>query len=134
MEELEEKMKIDVENALDNFRNMFAGAIDTEELFCCVRELIPVDDYKIKSVEGKSDHFKALLHCKLQTEQEIQNFVELYSKKTSETLRILTAPKRPGKRSLYERIYYYRCHHKTFCQSTMNHGTYPAFCKPSTPG
>ena len=62
---MEEALNNDVENALKNIINMFVGTVNTKELNCCVRQLVPLDleDYKIKSVEGKNNHFQVTYKC-----------------------------------------------------------------------
>ena len=120
---LKQSLDIDVENALENIRNIFSGPENTEELFHCVSEFLPLetDSYKIKSVTGKTSCFKAdAIQCEIKSENDITNFVDSYMKRSNETLRKST-PRIPGKRDIYEKIYYYRCHFKTKHQPTMNH-------------
>ena len=80
----------------------------------CSRTLILLeyDRYKIKSVNGTITCFKAHIQCDIKSVTEVEKFVESYMERSNETLRKLT-PKKPGAKSIYEVIYYYRRHFKT---------------------
>ena len=97
-----------------NLQNKFSGGENTEELFVSARELLPFkdDQFKIVSVKGKFDCFKAEINCDLSTVEEIQTFIDNYKVQNDETLRART-PTKHGDRSDYVLSLYYRCHHRT---------------------
>ena len=76
---LKQTLDIDVENALENIRNIFSGPENTEELFHCVRELLPLeaDSYKIKSVTGKTSCFKAAIQCDKITSSSVSDMINM---------------------------------------------------------
>ena len=88
------------------------GGVNTEELFSCTRDLLPFKDgqFKIVSVEGKEDCFKAELKCNLSTPELIDEFIQSYSLRNDETLRKQT-PRKYGSTSKYYYVVYYRCQH-----------------------
>ena len=106
--------------ALLELRDKFGNkAANTEELLSCVKEILPLEYYNVISVKGTNLCFQASAECDLRTD-EVANFVENYTAKTNETLRKLT-PKIPSKGNVYEKMHYFRCHHKTHYENTMNH-------------
>ena len=55
-----------LDDVIAAFNQQFSGGINTEELFNCVRDLLPLSeqDYKIVSSEGTVKRFKAEIKCK----------------------------------------------------------------------
>ena len=70
----------------------------------------------MKCVKGSVKFFKASVDCNIVSEDE---FVNNYKLKSDETLRKLT-PKYSGNKSAFEKLVYFRCHHNTRHQPTMN--------------
>ena len=106
---------------LNVIRNQFSGSTDTDELFTYVKEILPIpnENYKVVSVKGTSERFKAEVQCKLESVAAAEIFVNKYVSSNKETLRKLT-PKIPSVKSPYSIILYYRCQHKTYHQPSMN--------------
>ena len=100
--------------ALDFSNFQFTGGENTEELFASARELLPLkdDQFKIVSVRGKTNSFKAEVLSSIKTVEEIHAFIENYKIQNDETLRSRTATKL-GAKSDYVLSLYYRCHHRT---------------------
>ena len=98
------------------FNNRYINVVNTEELLDAVGLKIPLSDenFKVKSVQGSISRFKASVICNITNEDE---FIENYKKKTNE---IKSNTKSPGKKSLYNKIQYFRCHHNTRHLNTMN--------------
>ena len=66
----------------------FEGALNTEELFDCVNELLLGQvDFVIEKVQGKTNKYKAQIKSKMSCEDGIKKFVEIYCHQTNETLR-----------------------------------------------
>ena len=107
---------------LTEIRNEYGSATNTEELLTLVNELIPLKKKNVICVNGTAASFKSTIECNLRSDDDIDSFIKDYNEKTSETLRKLT-PKTPGNRSLYKKIYYFRCHHKTRYSGTKDHIT-----------
>ena len=82
--------ELDVTNALQELRNTFAGAINSEELVSCVKEIMRLENFKVTPVQGKNTCFKANVQCDLQTEEDVLKFTKSYHEVTTETLRKLT--------------------------------------------
>ena len=65
----------------------FEGALNTEELFDCVNELLLGQvDFVIEKVQGKTNKYKAQIKSKISCEDGIKKFVEIYCHQTNETL------------------------------------------------
>lgn len=111
----------DVLSCLNAIKNQFKGGKNTEELFACLEEIIPVslEEYKVESIEGDVNKFKAYIDCRLVSVEEVGKFVASYNIKTNETLRKLT-PTYPSEKNEYSACFYYRCQHKTGHQTSMN--------------
>ena len=108
-------------STLRSFRARFINVENTDELVAVVKDVLPLkeDEYRIQNVKGSVKKFKASIECKINSEE---NFLNNYKENTNETLRRLT-PKYPGEKSLYKRSVYFRCHHNTQYQGTMNSKT-----------
>ena len=104
---------------LDELRSKYETASNTEELFAAVNELFPFKK-EVKEVKGTPSKFKAEIECFFQTEEDIENFAKIYCDKSNETIRKLSS-KKPGQSSIYQKIFYFRCQHRTRNQNTMNH-------------
>ena len=63
--------------------------------------------------------FRGQVECRLENINTVEKFVRDYINANNETLRKLT-PTIPSKKSPYSIILYYRCHHKTYHQPSMN--------------
>ena len=111
----------DVLSCLNVIKNQFKGSKDTEELFACIRELLPIrgDLYEVLLIEGDANKFKARIDCNIPDVEGVANFVESYTKRTNETLRKLS-PTYPSEKNEYSVCLYYRCQHKTGHQPSMN--------------
>ena len=85
----------------------FEGALNTEELFDCVNELLLGQvDFVIEKVQGKTNKYKAQIKSKI----GIKKFVEIYLHQTNETLR---CDKKKDLTEKYKLRQYYRCQHNT---------------------
>ena len=96
------------------FNQQFSGGINTEELFSCTRDILPLSeqDYKIVSAEGSDKCFKAEIKCNLSTPEEIEEFIKNYSAQNDETLRRRT-PKVNKSNNKFRYVIYFRCQHRT---------------------
>ena len=106
-----------IASCLRTVKTQFQGKeIDLKER---VGEILPLHNFNIISATGTPEKFKTLIACALHNESDIEIFIKNYCAKNNETLRKKT-PRKPGERSEYAFIYYYRCHHKTYNQRSMN--------------
>ena len=71
-------------------------------------------------VNGSVRKLKASFECNLKNETEVKSFVSSYMQLSNETLRQNSSPHHLSEKNAYSEAFYYRCHHKTRCQSTMN--------------
>ena len=103
---------------LSSFRAHFINVENTEELIAAVKDILPLkeESYKIVNVRGSIKKFIASIDCHITSTEE---FLKSYQDKTNETLRALT-PKYPSEKSSYKKYLYFRCHHNTQYQGTMN--------------
>ena len=86
---------------ISKLNNRFSGPENTEELIASARELLPFtkdDQFKIVSVKGKVNCFKAEINCDLSTIDDIHAFIVKYKLQNDETLRART-PSKPGPKS-----------------------------------
>ena len=60
----------------NNLQNRFSGGENTEELIASAKELLKDDQFKIVSVRGKVDCFRAEINCDLSITAEIQTFID----------------------------------------------------------
>ena len=99
----------DIDDIINEVENSFEGDHNTEELQQCVLELIPlpVDQFKVLSVQGVPEKFKTSFSCKI---ENFDNFVEDYGTKNCETLRILSWNDVNNRKFTTK---YYRCQHNT---------------------
>ena len=89
----------------------FEGALNTEELFDCVNELLLGQvDFVIEKVQGKTNKYKAQIKSKISCEDGIKKFIEIYCHQTNETLR---CDKKKDPTKNYKMQQYYRCQHNT---------------------
>ena len=79
-------------------------------------QLLKENKNKVKYVKGSVKVFKASVDCNIVSEDE---FVNNYKQKSYETLCKLT-PKYPGNKSAFDKLVYFRYHHNTRHQPTMN--------------
>ena len=107
-------------NSLNSVRNNFNDAANTEELFHRVQHIFPLnkDEYKIEYAQGVTEKFKAHVKCNISV-NNVDSFIQQYNKQNNETLRI-SRTKRPSDNSPYSLVKYYRCHHNTRYEGTMN--------------
>lgn len=103
-------------------KNGYSEAENTTELLSCVKRVMPLPDtdYKIINVKGTTTKFKASVECSLKNADDLNKFITNYNMKNNETLkvsktRIVTCEKSP-----YQTIKYFRCHHNTRYEPTMN--------------
>ena len=108
-------------DVLKRFRQRFSRTSnDTVELGEALRNILPFEDYKVVFVDGNRRKFKAVVECKqLDSDDAIKLFMKNYNQKTSETVRKLT-PKFPSKQNPFYKYIYFRCHHKTNHEATMD--------------
>ena len=107
---------------LQNIRRQFdGGKHNTNELVHTVIELLPDGyDISVDDVRGELQKFKAVLSIKkLETLEDASSFAKKYEEKTNQTLRRET-PITHGKKNEFGTSIYYRCHHRTHHQNTMN--------------
>ena len=108
------------EEVLTRFRQRFTKTSNDIELIEMLRDILPFDDYKVASVKGNKKNFKAVIECKQEdSEDAIRAFMIQYNQKTSETLWKLT-PNFPSEKNCFYKYVYFRCHHKTNHEATMN--------------
>ena len=83
-------------------------------------DVLPLDEgkFKVESLVGNKETFKAVIMTQLASEADIEGFVQNWALRNHETLR----KKTPRKTKTYETVRYYRCQHKTYHQKSMNPG------------
>ena len=108
-------------SCLDIVSNQFNGGKDTDELRAYVNEILPLDAnrYKVTNIQGNEHKFKAEIHPKLANVTDNERFIKDYCDKNNETLR-KRSPTVLSPKSIFKSVQYYRCHHKTFHQASMN--------------
>ena len=81
----------DITAIINEQNNSFLGCTNTDELFCCVKSVLPFQTCKCKiaNVCGTSEQFKATVMCDLNSPDAVCNFVEKYGNINNETLRIM---------------------------------------------
>ena len=109
-----------IDQSVAGIEESFPGLQNTSELEQRVQDIVPwvKGDYKLQNVIGNITKFKASIACNLSNAADIEKFVDNYNSKNGETLRISSS--RAGKKSPYTLIKYYRCHHNTRYQKTMD--------------
>ena len=110
-----------MEDVVAAFNKQFSGGINTEELFNCTRDVLPLSEqqYKIVSAEGTEECFRSEINCNLSTTEEIDEFVRNYSIQNDETLRKRT-PKINKSSNKFRYVIYYRCQHRTTHAPSFN--------------
>ena len=107
---------------LCTLRSRFINVYDTDELKSMLQDIFPFDKkgYKIISVLGSVKKFQGFVECSvLDTPEGFKEFVEKYWRKNDEKIRMLT-PKYPKAKNVHHKSIYFRCHHRTRYQKTMN--------------
>ena len=68
----------------------FPGDVNTLELKSLATDCIPlhIDKFKMGKVQGASNKWKAELECSIKSFIDVQQFVEGYTEKTGETLKL----------------------------------------------
>ena len=111
-----------VKSSFTEVKEEFASLCNTEELLASLHEVIPIpkDKLNVLEVRGSWKKFKAVFECHLRTKSEVQSFIDSYAKLSKETLRQNASPQMLSAKNRYTEAFYFRCHHKTRCQSTMS--------------
>ena len=101
--------------------NEFICTENTQELFTRVEDILPLhtEEFKVEYVQGTVEKFKTYVKCNLNCNTEIDTFIGRYNTKNNETLRV-SRTKNPSDKSPYKLVKYYRCHHNTRYEGTMN--------------
>ena len=105
--------------ALQQPRYRFTLTVNKAELEQTVAEIIPIsqEKYRIITVDGSLKDFKVTIECDIPNTAE---FIQNYSSKSKETLRRMSS-KHPSEQNPFSKYEYFRCQHKTYCESTMDH-------------
>ena len=71
-------------------RSSFINVENTEELFCVIQDILPIDKncFKIINIIGSMKKFKASVDCQITSEED---FIKSYQQRTNEILRKRTA-------------------------------------------
>ena len=105
---------------LCTLRSRFINVYDTDELKSKLQDILPYKKgYKIISVLGSVKKFQGFVECSVLSLEGFKEFVEKYGRKNDETIRMLT-PKYPKAKNVHHKSIYFRYHHRTRYQKTMN--------------
>ncbi len=107
---------------MDDIKNAFQENENSGALTSCVGKIIPLEEenYKIISAKGTTNKFKAVLKCSLNNVHDLEKFITNYNNRNNETLRVSKTKVITDENSTYQMYKYFRCHHNTRHEPTMN--------------
>ena len=104
-----------VQKSIDELKNKFTEAYNTEELKDTANEILLNQNkrFNILKVSGTNEQFKVIIESEIKNELELQEFIECYyNAHNNETLRVKkTLTSSLTSRSAYSCRKYYKCKH-----------------------